>query len=207
VRASKQLFGKTILSRRSSDVFALDPDYRADPEGLDARKYPGLEVSQAQLGELVDLAWDQPHILSLKDLPQIRKRLKNGDRIYITRENSRVLLVSWVSTTPRNAANSEPESVPMESTPALVIEECWRANDQSSAAAYSLLISVIAGEARRTHAGLLVHCGRDQAVLRAELERLGFRPKFHSTRYRILHRFHRESVSRHPNSDRPPATV
>ena len=207
MRAGREFFGNAILSKKTTDVFAFNPEY-AQAQADTTEDHSGVQVGQVQLGDLVDLAWAQPHILCLKDLPLIRKRLKNGDRVYVARGNSQVLLVCWVSVTPQDGANSDPASDRMGTSPAFVIEECWSANDENSAAAYRRLFALIAGEASQKHADLLVHCGSHQAVLRAELQRLGFRPKFHSIRYRILHHFRRQSVSRHTNKDpQPPAVV
>lgn len=195
LRAGKELFASTILSKRSTDVFALDPARGPAVQVDQAGRQAGLEVKQLHLGDLVDLAWEQPHILPLQDLPRIRKRLKEGDRVYAARENSRVVLLCWISATVQAQAEEA-----LGATSALVIEQCWSADDPSSASAFSALLSVIAGEARNSHAALLVHCGAHQRNLRAELNRHGFRPRFQSTRYQILHRFRRQSVSRYPEN-------
>jgi hypothetical protein len=147
------------------------------------------------------LAWEHPDILSLKDLAHCRKRMKNGDRIYIAREQSQIVIVCWVSSAGRDGGEPEARGFDMFSNaPAVVIDECWSAHNPDLAASYRLLLSAVAREAARRNATLLVHCGPDQGVLREELERQGFRRKFRTARYKVFSHFRRHSVSQYPEN-------
>ena len=201
-QATKQLFSDSILSKRSTDVFALEAT-RTGSADLPVRPDPdhGVNLREAQLGDLVDLAWEHPDILSLKDLARCRRRMKNGDHVYVVRENSQIVIVCWASSTGKDGEEPEALGLHMVSdTPTVVIDESWSARNRDLAAAYRLLLSVVASEAARRNAALLVHCGPEQGVLREELERQGFRRKFQTTRYKIFSRFRRHWVSRYPEN-------
>lgn len=196
---TKELFGNSILSKRSTDVFALETS-RLSGEALpvDEAGDSGLRVSAAQLGELVDLAWDHPEILSLSDLPECRRRLKNGDQAYVAQEKSQVVILCWASGTAQGAAEEGPRVGSTAGVPGLVIDESWSARNRDLGAPYRLLLSVVAREAASRRADLLVHCGSHQKSLRKELERMSFRRKFQSIRYKIFSHFRRQSVSQYP---------
>jgi len=201
-RVTKQLFRDSILSKRSTDVFALETT-RTGVAGVSFHPDPDHDVSlsEAQLGDLVDLAWAHPDILSLKDLARCRRRMKNGDHVYIVREQSQIVMICWASSTGSDGEEPEAQGFDMvPNTPAVVIDESWSARTSDLAAAYRLLLFVVAREAARRNADLLVHCGPEQGVLRKELERQGFRRKFQTTRYKIFSRFRRHWVSRYPEN-------
>ncbi len=190
------------MSKRSTDVFALEAT-RTGISDLPVNPDPDHDanLSEAQLGDLVDLAWEHPDILSLKDLARCRRRMKNGDHVYIVRENSQIVIVCWASSTGKDGEEPEALGLHMVSdTPTVVIDESWSARNRDLAAAYRLLLSVVASDAARRNAALLVHCGPEQGVLREELERQGFRRKFQTTRYKIFSRFRRHWVSRYPEN-------
>jgi len=157
------------------------------------------EVSVAQFGDLVDLSWRHPEILSLNELAQCRKRLQNGDRVYIVREKSDVVSASWASSPADAEAGPGTARIGIAaSTPAIVVDEFWSIRDRDLSASYRLLLSVLARNASSLKANLLVYCSSDQAALRRELQRQGFFPKFQITRYRAFGRLERESVRPHP---------
>jgi len=204
-RVTKQLFRDSILSKKSTDVFELEAT-RTGVAGRAVTPDPDHEVSlsEAQLGDLVDLAWEHPDILSLKDLARCRRRMKNGDHAYIVREQCQVVIVCWASSTGSEGGEPEARGFDMVSnTPSVVIDESWSARDRDLAASYRLLLSVVAREAARRNAALLVHCGPEQVALRKELELQGFRRKFQTTRYKIFSRFRRHWVSQYPENSLP----
>jgi CelD/BcsL family acetyltransferase involved in cellulose biosynthesis len=183
---AKDLFGSSFRNKGSTDVFALDSSRMAESAPpIPADKSRDLDVSTARLGDLVDLAWQHPDILSLNQLPQCRKRLKTGDRVYIAREKSRIMIVCWASSSESGAAGPIPQRGSTPAAPALVTDEWWSASDRDTSASYRLLLSVLAREAANQNASLLVCCGSRQRLLRRELESLGFRLSY-SLRYRIL---------------------
>jgi len=201
VHLTKEMFGNSIWSKRSTDVFALETSRVRDEGSLTSRDNDrDFEVSVAQLGDLVDLAWQHPEILSLNELPECRRRLKSGDRVYITREKSLVTVVCWASSSADVAADPHsPRLGITPSTPAIVIDELWSARERDLTASYRVLLSALSGDAASRKADLLVHCGSDQPTLRKELERQGFLPRFQTIHYRILNHFRRDSISKYPS--------
>jgi hypothetical protein len=160
-----------------------------------------MEVGAAGFGDLVDLAWDRPDILLPSELQRCRKRLRRGARAYIAKKDSRVVMICWASTSTAAAVAActarcgvRPDSLVM------LIDECWSARDIDLAPAHRLLLSILANEAAKVKANVPVYCGSDQPHLGSELERQGFFPEFHITRYKALGRLHRESVRLHPNN-------
>jgi CelD/BcsL family acetyltransferase involved in cellulose biosynthesis len=174
---AKDLFGSSIRRMKSTDVFALDSSRMEAALTVPAANNSNVDVSGARLGDLVDLAWQHPDILSLNQLPHCRKRLKAGDRVYVAREKSRITAVCWASSPEQEAADSKPQPNSTSGAPTLVIDEWWSASNVDISASYRLLLSVLAQEAANQNANLLVHCGPRQQLLREELERLGFCPK------------------------------
>jgi CelD/BcsL family acetyltransferase involved in cellulose biosynthesis len=197
---TKKVFGNSVWSRRSADVFALEPSRLGDGDPLLSTPSEGdQDVRVAQFGDLVDLSWQHPEILSLNELAQCRKRLQNGDHVYIVRENSDVVSVCWASGPAEAAAAPGTARIGIAaSTPAIVIDELWSIRDRDLSASYRLLLSVLAREASRQKANILVYCSSEQPALRRELEHQGSRPTFRITRYRALGRLQRESVRPYP---------
>ena len=198
----REVIRDSVWSKQSIEVFAPDvlrSSHVTPPVGTDDS--PEMEVGAAGFGDLVDLAWDRPDILLPSELPRCRKRLKKGARVYITKKVSRVVMLCWASTSTAAAVASctarsgiRPDSLVM------LIDECWSAHDSDLASAHRLLLSILANEASNLMANVPVYFGSDQPLLRRELERQGFVPEFHITRYKALGRLHRESVRLHPGN-------
>ena len=196
---TKEMFANSIWRRRSTQVFAAETSRIGElNSATEAENNPHQDVRSSQLGDLVDLAWQHPEILSLNDLPECRKRLKRGDLVYITRQKGKVAIVCWAACDPVQATGA-PRLGITPNSPAIVIDEFWSAPERDLTAAYCALLSVLTREAAVRRADLLVHCGADQPCLRKELERRGFVPRFQTIQYKILSRFRRDSVSEYPN--------
>jgi CelD/BcsL family acetyltransferase involved in cellulose biosynthesis len=197
----KQLFDDSVLSRKSTDIFAFD----ASQIGFANLTRPGLDweidLQEARFGDLVDLACQHPEILSPKDLANCRKRLKAGDRVYIVRERSLPVIVCWLASIGTDGAGSEvSETGSCFDFPALVLEESWNDGGRDLSLIYRFLIPFFCTEAVKQNAELLVHCAADQKLLRQDLELSGFRPKFQSTRYKLLGNFRHCSISAYPRN-------
>jgi CelD/BcsL family acetyltransferase involved in cellulose biosynthesis len=201
IHLTREILSNSILSKKSTDVFALSSSRLADADlPVPSHNNGNVEVSVAQLGDLVDLAWQRPEVLALNQISQCRKRLKNGDRAYVARMNSRVVILCWASSTEDEAAGANPQSGSTPGAAALVLDEYWSASDHDISSSYHQLLSVLVREAASQNASLLVHCSSHQRWLRLELERLGFRPRFQSTRYKIFSHFRRQSVAPYPEN-------
>jgi CelD/BcsL family acetyltransferase involved in cellulose biosynthesis len=188
-----ELFRDSVWSKRATDVFALEVSAAAGarPSLLNLNQ-DNCEVRTAQFGELVDLAWQHPGILSLNQLPHCRKRMRDGDRVYLVRVHGTITSMYWASTGTDKAAGSDA----LES--AITLEESWSASGYELLPSYRALLSVLKREAASQQRTLLVHCTPEQSALRAELERQGFVARYQAVRYKVLHRFQRESVSIYP---------
>ena len=186
LRLTKGFVGKSILSKRWSDVYALPPEQNRMPKTV-ASDDPSLQVCVARLGELVDLAWAHPQILSLNDLPECRSRLKNGDRPYIARQGAKVAIGCWLS----RVATESFENLSLDRVKAcsgVMMDEFWSARDCNLSPHYERLISVLVNEAAIQSVELLVQCRSDQRQLRDELERQGFRRRFQAVGHGIFSR-------------------
>lgn len=197
---TRELFSRAIWSRRSTDVFASEASRTGDAGAIDVQDDLSRSVNVAQFGDLVDLAWQHPDIVSLNDLQQFRKRLKNGDRVYIVRESGSVVSLCWASSRPDAVVGPMPQPENTGGTPAIVVQEYWSARDHELSASYRLLLWTLTREAADRKAALLIHCGTQQPALRQELERQGFIRKFHTTQYKIFSHLGRESVSLYPKN-------
>src|SRR5579864_14644 len=184
MEGAASLFRNSIWSKRATDVFALEAATVQSP-GPSRVTQSGrdCEVRAAQFGELVDLAWQHPSILSLNQLPQCRKRMRDGDRVYLVRDRGTVTGMFWVSVGADTTADSESERTT--GTQAMTLKESWRATTHELLPSYRALLSALKREAASQQRTLLVHCTPDQYVLRAELERQSFVARYQAVRYKV----------------------
>ena len=205
VHLTKEMFGNAIWRRRSTDVFAAETSRISEGNSAaEIESDPDQDVKIAQLGDLVDLAWQHPEILPLNDLPECRSRLKGGDCAYITREKGIVAILCWAAFNAGQATGAQTSRLGITpSSPAIVVDEFWSARDRDLSSSYRALLSVLSREAAGRSADLLVHCGPDQPCLRRELERRDFQPRFQTIQYQILNRFRRDSISKYPEQQSP----
>jgi CelD/BcsL family acetyltransferase involved in cellulose biosynthesis len=198
LEAAAGLFHNSVWSKRATDVFALEASTGASASpSLASQNQRDCEVRAAQFGELVDLAWQHPSILSLNQLPQCRKRMRDGDQVYLVLDHDTVTGMFWASIGADTAAGSE--SKPTAGAPAITLEESWRASGSELLPSYRALLSTLKREAASQQRTLLVHCTPEQSALRAELQRQGFVARYQAVRYKVFHRFQRESVSMYPH--------
>jgi len=197
---ARELFRASILSEQSNDVFGRQTSLADAARPLQTEVNPDIELQEARLGDLVDLAWEHPEILSLSELAECRRRLKNGDRAFIVHEKSRIAIVCWLAN-PCAADDTSSPLVITPGTPALAMDVMWSARNHDTTAGYRLLLSALACEAAKQKSDLLVHCSSDQPLLRKELDRQGFAPRFHTMHLRVFSRFRRDSVSAYKNHD------
>jgi len=198
LRVTKQMFSELILSRKSTEVFTREAEALVASSPVPPEQQ--VSFSEAQLGDLVDLAREHPHILSLKDLAHCRKRMKNGDRVYVVRQQSQTVIVCWASGKEDAGEQAKAGLGADPNGPAVVIRESWSARDRDLAAPYRLLLTAVSSKAVRRNAVLFVHCGPNQGALRKELELQGFQRRFKTTRYKIFSHFRRKSVAQFPQN-------
>jgi hypothetical protein len=183
---AKNTFGSAVWRRKAAEVFVQDAAGGRASLPSSSGDNLDVDVHEAQFGELVDLSWAHPGILSLNALQDCRKRMKDGDRVYVVREKSQVAGVYWASAKPDG--------------PAMVVEAAWSARDRKSSTASRRLLSAISKEAASRKLELQVHCSTHQPQLRRELEAQGFVARFRTVHYRIFGRIQRESITTYPKT-------
>jgi CelD/BcsL family acetyltransferase involved in cellulose biosynthesis len=188
-----KMLRNSIWSKSATVIFVAKPA-AAGSNSPALASCDHVAARDVQLGDLVDLAWQHPEILTLNELSECRKRLKNGDRVYLAWDKSEVAIVCWASSIPAIGKDSGAGQGGA-ATNVIVVDQFWSARDRDLARCYDRLLSVLAREAANASAELRVHCGSRQPVLRQQLERQGFVCKYQSTRYRIFHWYQRVSIS------------
>jgi len=190
-----KLIQDAVWSQQSMDVFATDalcPQFAP----IAGNGSSHLEIDRLLFGDLVELAWEHPDVLLPSDLPRCRKRLKTGDRAYVARNQSGLVMMCWTSTTVAGAV-APGAGVPADS-PVTLIDEAWSARNNAVIPAYQLLLSSLATEeCSSPTASAPAYWGSNQPQLRNVLRRQGYAPRFKITRYKALGRFHGESVRLH----------
>jgi CelD/BcsL family acetyltransferase involved in cellulose biosynthesis len=191
-----------IWSQQSIVLFALEMPANSRTERvLRTEGSFHAEVTAASFGDLVDVAWQQPEMLSLNELARCRERLNEGDQAYIVRQDGRVVILSWVTNTPVPAdAHFAQSPATKTNASAVTMDDCRSACRVDVSEAYRLLLSELVRAARSKNAELLVHCDSKQPALRMELERLGLVAKFQIKRYRFLSKLLRDSILLPPKS-------
>jgi CelD/BcsL family acetyltransferase involved in cellulose biosynthesis len=82
-------------------------------------------VREGRLGDLVEISLEHPEIIVPSELANYKRRLKQGDRVYLVEEDGKPVLIGW--TTVRDSDDylgraAEPESGREKF---IVLDECW----------------------------------------------------------------------------------
>jgi CelD/BcsL family acetyltransferase involved in cellulose biosynthesis len=243
-RLARELFGNSVWSRKATDVFApvqigevqkvtiaaSGNDRQTYIEKAPKEKSPknDLDISIAQLGDLVDLSSAHPEILGLHQLEGCRRRMKSGERAYLVRDKSQVVSLCWVSAIAGKKSNPEENAAEAGKNeaqkknaapqpalsqlrlspdkPAMIVSEFWSASNHDLTAAYGLLLQTLQREAAIRKVDLLILCSSGQPQLREALDCRGFAPKFRSVQRKIFGRSQPESISTYPSSTYPDST-
>jgi hypothetical protein len=123
--------------------------------------------------------------------------MRDGDRVYLLQDHGTIASMCWASPGDAPAASDSSQSEKTGAT--ITLEESWSASGCELLPSYRALLSALKREAASQQRTLLVHCTPEQPALRAELERQGFMARYQAVRYKVFHRFQRESVSMYPH--------
>jgi CelD/BcsL family acetyltransferase involved in cellulose biosynthesis len=161
-----------------------------------------LRVAAGGLGDLVDFAQENPHILPPTRVLDLRERFRKGDRAFVQTRESRPIRVAWVSERPLAEILQLPAIVfPLEPAPqetAMILFELWESR-ACSAEDLGMLLDYLQHEARVSHLSLWICCPGGSERLRASAEARGFRRQFFFRRKSIFGKSVREFTS--PSAD------
>jgi CelD/BcsL family acetyltransferase involved in cellulose biosynthesis len=148
-----------------------------------------LRVAAGGLGDLVDFAQENPHILQPTRVLDLRERFRKGDRAFVQTRESRPIRVAWVSARPLAEILQLPAIVsPLEPAPhetAMILFELWESR-ASGAEDLGTLLDYLQREARASHLSLWICCPGGSERLRASAEARGFRRQFFFRRKSIF---------------------
>jgi CelD/BcsL family acetyltransferase involved in cellulose biosynthesis len=186
-RWTAQMFHNMVWGKEELAVFPWERFAGLEGERLsDSTGNDEVEITTGRFGDLVDLTTERADAVVANELPELRQRLKRGDRLYIGRKAARVVLLAWTSTTADDALNCKiSEFTP--DRPTLAMYEGWTPAGLNDGALYRKLVSVLSLEAADKKLDLLIRSRGDQAALRTELEHQGFLPGCRIVRYSLFH--------------------
>jgi CelD/BcsL family acetyltransferase involved in cellulose biosynthesis len=186
----KQGFARYIWEDETVTVLACEAGVSDGPSHCgtgDTRVTPG------GLGELVDFAQQNPHVISATQVLSLRERFRKGDRALIEWKGSNSVRVAWVAARPLGDVVRLPSMV-AQLEPSLIVYELWESKTVGSAEITVLLDSLIR-EARGLGLPLWICCRSASEKMRSEAERHGFRKRLEIRRQKLLGRTLRESIA------------
>jgi len=190
LRWTARLIRSAVWGHEELDVFPWERFVGPDGGALN-NNCPGdneVEITMGGFGDLVDLATERPDAVVANELPGFRQRLKKGDRLYIGRKSTRLVLLAWTSTGNADDALTRKLSQAISpERPALVMYDSWTEPGPSDGAIYRRFLSVLRHEAVSKKLDLIIRCGPDQATFRKVLGSQGFLPQYRIVRYRLFH--------------------
>jgi hypothetical protein len=149
----------------------------------------GLRVSEGRIGDLIDLACQNPQITVVFELSRYRQRLKKGCLLYLVRQGSEVILAAWVATC------WPEEFLPLESghppfaPDLMLIYDLWIVGDVVEDCAYRELLLQLSKVARNRKLNLGVCCDLRLRTLSSELTDQGFQQAYRLERGTVGRRF------------------
>jgi CelD/BcsL family acetyltransferase involved in cellulose biosynthesis len=192
------LFRATVWAKQEVILFHRGGGTRLGtlPEFQPADGQPAdgeTKVTAGRFSDLVDLSLEHPGLLPAS-LSECRDRLKKGDRVYLVRGSGRIELVAWTGTRELNDLLTLRHCKVETGAPAMTVYEYWAVPGFDPVAGYAKLLSHLTREAVGADMDLLVCCSGNHGLMRAELERQGFRPKRRVVRRKVLHWVRHDSV-------------
>lgn len=148
-----------------------------------------LIVNEGRIGDLIDLASQNPQITVAFELSRYRQRLKQGHMLYLVRQGTEIILAAWVTT-------FWPEDfLPLRDThPSLprdlfLIYDLWIVGSMARADAYRELLMELSKVARERKLIPAICCEKEFSVLCSQLELLGFQQTYQLKRSRTGRQF------------------
>jgi CelD/BcsL family acetyltransferase involved in cellulose biosynthesis len=160
------------LTKPTLEVFVQGES--SGEHSAEVRRNEEVSIKVGSFGDLVDLARERWGLLTLRDLPICRQRLKRGDRVYLVLENCQVVLLSWVTViSSRDSLRDKRACSNVDGAP-MFLDECTASSHRESPVWYRELLSLVSHEAASRKSRLMVSCRKNQHLLRSELLRQGF---------------------------------
>jgi CelD/BcsL family acetyltransferase involved in cellulose biosynthesis len=150
-------------------------------------------VTPGGLGELVDFAQQNPHVISATQVLGLRERFRKGDRALIEWDGSHSVRVAWVATRPLGDVVRLPRIVP-ELEPSLIVYELWESKVLGSTE-ITVLLDGLVREARGLGLPLWICSKSASEGTWSEAERRGFQKRLEIRRRKLFGRTLRESVA------------
>ncbi len=157
----------------------------------------GLLIARGTLGDLAVLSLENSGLLDRTELDEYRRRLRQGDQVYIGRQGETLAVVAWLGTCLETAAFKICArcTIPSDSS-ALLIYDCRTRANAHENGLYAEALAALAREATAQRAGVFIHSSILNGAARTNIEEAGFRMKYLVVHLRALHWFHRHWVSR-----------
>src|SRR5262249_3830776 len=148
-------------------------------------------VAKGTLGDLAVLSFENPDLLDRTRLGEYRRRLKQGDQVYIGRQGSSVAAVAWLGMRREIAASGLCARcrTPLNS-PALMSYDCRSAPNLRRNHVRDGLLAALAREAAVQGIDAFTHSSVLTGLSRTSLEMVGFRLSHRMIHRKILHWVH-----------------
>jgi hypothetical protein len=188
LKAATAVIRNSIWARDELFFFSRAKPPRSDvpPNGHG----PDLLVAKGTLGDLAVLSFENPDFLDRTRLGEYRRRLKQGDQVYIGRHGTSVAAVAWLGMR-REIAASELCArcrTPLNS-PALMIYD-YRSAPNLRNQACDELLATLAREAAVQGIDAFTHSSVLSGLSHISLETVGFRLSHRMIHRKILHWVH-----------------
>ncbi len=192
------LFRATVWSHEEAALFQMGNGTMLEQQPAGQPSDPKVEIIAGRFCDLVDLSLKHPGVLGV-GLDECRRRLKKCDHVNLIREKGLITAVAWTGTRdlPELLALRQDRTLVV-SGPTITMYEYQAVPCLNLAHSCRQLLLFLASEATGQNRDLLVCCSATQPLLRAELERQGFLPKYRIVRRRFLHWMRHDSIRAMP---------
>lgn len=190
-----RLFRHSPLSKECLRVFVLaDNAATANVHCASSQ----LSVTEGRCGDLVDLARENPQIIVPFELPQYRRRIKRGAKLYLVRQASEIIVAAWVAT------GWPEEALPLEdcdrdfARDLMLIYDLWIVGDAVGTFAYRELLRELTIAAKENRMSLGLCTDVESGYLYAEIVRKGFHEAYRLDRSGSERRFRLTPLGANP---------
>jgi hypothetical protein len=191
LKAAIALIRNSVWERDELLFFSHTREFPRNGAGPGRRSGSYLRISKGKLGDLAVLSLENPGFLDRTRLNEYRRRLRQGDQVYIGRQGISIAAVAWLGAR-REIVDSESCTrcrTPLES-PALMIYDCRSAPNVPEGEVYDELVAVLAEEAAIQGFDAFTHCSFLSRASRTRMEAAGLRLRRCMIHLKILHWIH-----------------
>lgn len=185
--ASTACFRANVWSRTVTTVFRAEAAANSEAPESDS----GATITEGKLSDLIAFTLDHPG-MQLPGFSECLRRLNDGHRVHLVRENGMVVAVAWTMDHAPFAESPSGLQSPAD-TRVTTLHDCWMTAGIGPRILERLLVT-LRSAASKTGANFLACARSDQPDLTAALERLGFLPGYEGTSYRVLRWWRQDRV-------------